>query len=182
MLQQNLESKLDFIWAFMVPSHLIVRQPASHGKFQHVYPNANKMLPRSSGVQEPGGCTQYKSGYRDVPQTWVAKSGCQVHQWVPFFFFRKCGTWMGVPVLIGTSMGHFLSLRYIDGPFFITGTSMGRKFSITGTAIVDISFSLSSSRLRKLYKMKCRWQIITVSWTNVVKRFCSHSKRLSYVD
>ena len=36
------------------------------------------------------------------------------------FFFRKCGTWMGVPVLIGTSMGHFLSLRYIDGPFFIT--------------------------------------------------------------
>ena len=34
-------------------------------------------------------------------------------------FFRKCGTWMGVPVLIGTSMGHFLSLRYIDGPFFI---------------------------------------------------------------
>ena len=81
-------------------------------------------------------------------------------------FFRKCGTWMGVPVLIGTSMGHFLSLRYIDGlflslryidgPFFIIGTSMGRKFSITGTAIVDISFSLSSSRLRKLYKMKCR--------------------------
>ena len=72
-------------------------------------------------------------------------------------FFRKCGTWMGVPVLIGTSMGHFLSLRYgIDGPFFIIGTSMGRKFSITGTAIVDISFSLSSSRLRKLYKMKSR--------------------------
>ena len=35
------------------------------------------------------------------------------------FFFRKYGTWMGVPVLIGTSMGHFLSLRYIDGPFFI---------------------------------------------------------------
>ena len=50
-----------------------------------------------------------------MPQTWVAKSGCQVHQWS--LFFRKCGTWMGVPVLIGTSMGHFLSLRYIDGPF-----------------------------------------------------------------
>ena len=33
----------------------------------------------------PGGGTQYKSGYRDVPQTWVAKSGRQVHQWVPFF-------------------------------------------------------------------------------------------------
>ena len=32
-----------------------------------------------------GGDTQYKSGYRDVPQTWVAKSGRQVHQWVPFF-------------------------------------------------------------------------------------------------
>ena len=32
----------------------------------------------------PGG-TQYKSGYRDVLQTWVAKSGRQVHQWVPFF-------------------------------------------------------------------------------------------------
>ena len=41
------------------------------------------------------------------------------------FFFRKCGTWMGVPVLIGTSMGHFLSLRYIDVPFFIIGTSTG---------------------------------------------------------
>ena len=52
--------------------------------------------------------------------------------------------------------GPFLSLRYIDGPFFIIGTSMGRKFSITGTAIVDISIGLSSSRLRKLYKMKCR--------------------------
>ena len=35
--------------------------------------------------RDPGGGTQYKSGYRDVPQTWVAKSGRQVHQWVPFF-------------------------------------------------------------------------------------------------
>ena len=35
-------------------------------------------------VRTRGG-TQYKSGYRDVPQTWVAKSGRQVHQWVPFF-------------------------------------------------------------------------------------------------
>ena len=36
-------------------------------------------------------------------------------------------------------MAHFLSLRYIDGPFVIIGTSMGLKFSINGTAIVDIS-------------------------------------------
>ena len=42
----------------------------------------------------PGGGTQYKSGYRDVPQTWVAKSGRQVHQWVPFF--QKHGTLMGL--------------------------------------------------------------------------------------
>ena len=35
-------------------------------------------------IVTPGGGTQYKSGYRDVPQTWVAKSGCQVHQWVLF--------------------------------------------------------------------------------------------------
>ena len=41
-----------------------------------------------------GGGTQYKSGYRDVPQTWVAKSGRQVHQWVPFF--QKHGTLMGL--------------------------------------------------------------------------------------
>ena len=41
------------------------------------------------------GGTQYKSGYRDVPQTWVAKSGRQVHQWVPFFF-QKHGTLMGL--------------------------------------------------------------------------------------
>ena len=40
------------------------------------------------------GGTQYKSGYRDVPQTWVAKSGRQVHQWVPFF--QKHGTLMGL--------------------------------------------------------------------------------------
>ena len=38
-----------------------------------------------SGLTEHPGGTQYKSGYRDVPQTWVAKSGRQVHQWVPFF-------------------------------------------------------------------------------------------------
>ena len=41
-----------------------------------------------------GGGTQYKSGYRDVPQTWVAKSGCQVHQWVPFFFENAVHGWV----------------------------------------------------------------------------------------
>ena len=44
--------------------------------------------------QMPRGGTQYQSGYRDVPQTWVAKSGRQVHQWV--FFFQKHGTLMGL--------------------------------------------------------------------------------------
>ena len=81
-----------------------------------------------------GGGTQYKSGYRDVPQTWVAKSGCQVHQWVPFFSKMR--------YMDGCACFN----RYIDGPFFIIGTSMdytnkilirivhgtsmGRKFSI----------------------------------------------------
>ena len=50
-----------------------------------------KSLPGGGDLQWPKGVscsrggTQYKSGYRDVPQTWVAKSGRQVHQWVPFF-------------------------------------------------------------------------------------------------
>ena len=66
---------------------------------------------------------------------------------------------MGVPVLIGTSMGHFLSLRYIDGPFFIIGTSMGRKFSITGTAIVDISFSLSSTFMGEFFQQVHVWVV-----------------------
>ena len=56
---------------------------------------------------DPGGGTQYKSGYRDVPQTWVAKSGCQVHQWVPFFSKMQ---YMDGCVCFN---------RYIDGPFFI---------------------------------------------------------------
>ena len=50
---------------------------------------------RSLRVIARGGGIQYKSGYRDVPQTWVAKSGRQVHQWVPFFF-QKHGTLMGL--------------------------------------------------------------------------------------
>ena len=37
----------------------------------------------SVGRSPGGGGTQYKSGYRDVPQTWVAKSGCQVHPMGP---------------------------------------------------------------------------------------------------
>ena len=48
----------------------------------------------SSCIQPGGGGTQYKSGYRDVPQTWVAKSGRQVCQWVPFhckiWYFHGC--------------------------------------------------------------------------------------------
>ena len=94
-----------------------------------------KVIVSNNGTQMrvcDGGGTQYKSGYRDVPQTWVAKSGCQVHQWVPFFFSK-------MRYMDGCACFN----RYIDGPFFIIGTSMGRKFSITGTAIVDISFSLS---------------------------------------
>ena len=69
-------------------------------------------------VSTGGGGTQYKSGYRDVRKH---GSQNQAARYIngSLFFFRKCGTWMGVPVLIGTSMGHFLSLRYIDGPFFI---------------------------------------------------------------
>ena len=61
-------------------------------------------VPRQSAIDDeddgkmaatvPGGGTQYKSGYRDVPQTWVAKSGRQVHQWVPFF--SKHGILMGL--------------------------------------------------------------------------------------
>ena len=54
-----------------------------------------KNMPRSRQSFKPrGGGTQYKSGYRDVPQTWGAKSGHQVHQWVPFF--QKHGTLMGL--------------------------------------------------------------------------------------
>ena len=43
------------------------------------------MCEEGCGACGSRGGTQYKSGYRDVPQTWVAKSGRQVHQWVPFF-------------------------------------------------------------------------------------------------
>ena len=118
-----------------------------------------------SGNLCPGGGTQYKSGYRDVPQTWVAKSGRQVHQWV--LFFSKMRYMDGCACFNRYIDGPFFIIEVgVDGPFFIIevhrwaifiiGTSMGRKFAITGTAIVGISFSLSSSRLRKLYKMKCR--------------------------
>ena len=78
-----------------------------------------------------GGGTQYKSGYRDVPQTWVAKSCCQVHQWVPFFskmrYMDGCACFnryiVGPFFIIEVHRwAIFLSLRYIDGPFFIIGT------------------------------------------------------------
>ena len=72
----------------------------------------------------PGGGTQYKSGYRDVPQTWVAKSGRQVHQWVPFFsktwyfdgsifqnFLKFAPKWRKFGTLIGQLFKIFRNLR-----------------------------------------------------------------------
>ena len=70
------------------------------------------------------GGTQYKSGYRDVPQTWVAKSGRQVHQWVPFFsktwyfdgsifqnFLKFAPKWRKFGTLIGQLFKIFRNLR-----------------------------------------------------------------------
>ena len=72
----------------------------------------------------PRGGTQYKSGYRDVPQTWVAKSGRQVHQWVPFFsktwyfdgsifqnFLKFAPKWRKFGTLIGQLFKIFRNLR-----------------------------------------------------------------------
>ena len=72
----------------------------------------------------PGGGTQYKSGYRDVPQTWVAKSGRQVHQWVPFFsktwyfdgsifqnFLKFAPKWRKFGTLIGQLFKIFRNFR-----------------------------------------------------------------------
>ena len=72
----------------------------------------------------PGGGTQYKGGYRDVPQTWVAKSGRQVHQWVPFFsktwyfdgsifqnFLKFAPKWRKFGTLIGQLFKIFRNLR-----------------------------------------------------------------------
>ena len=72
----------------------------------------------------PGGGTQYKSGYRDVPQTWVAKSGRQVHQWVLFFsktwyfdgsifqnFLKFAPKWRKFGTLIGQRFKIFRNLR-----------------------------------------------------------------------
>ena len=72
----------------------------------------------------PGGGTQYKSGYRDVPQTWVAKSGRQVHQWVLFFsktwyfdgsifqnFLKFPPKWRKFGTLIGQLFKIFRNLR-----------------------------------------------------------------------
>ena len=76
-----------------------------------------------SGCVARGG-TQYKSGYRDVPQTWVAKSGRQVHQWVPFFsktwyfdgsifqnFLKFAPKWRKFGTLIGQLFKIFRNLR-----------------------------------------------------------------------
>ena len=66
--------------------HLYIGQKLSWKLLEYMY-SEFQGNPRSVRVNRSGaqGGTQYKSGYRDVPQTWVAKSGCQVHQWVPFF-------------------------------------------------------------------------------------------------
>ena len=87
-----------------------------------------------SKVTCPGGGTQYKSGYRDVPQTWVAKSGRQVHQWVPFFqkhdfdgsifqnFLKFAPKWRKFGTLIGQLfkiLAKNYDFWYIDGSLFL---------------------------------------------------------------
>ena len=75
----------------------------------------------------PGGGTQYKSGYRDVPQTWVAKSGCQVHQWVPFFLKNMVHGWVKGQIWYfdGSIFQNFLKFAPKWRKF---GTSMGQLF------------------------------------------------------
>ena len=88
--------------------------------FEH--PNSNGVF--FPEIMSPGGGTQYKSGYRDVPQTWVAKSGRQVHQWVPFFsktwyfdgsifqnFLKFAPKWRKFGTLIGQLFKIFQNLR-----------------------------------------------------------------------
>ena len=81
------------------------------------------------------GGTQYKSGYRDVPQTWVAKSGRQVHQWVPFF----SKTWY----FDGSIFQNFLKFapkwRKFQRKILIFGTWMGRFSFKMGTWMGGIS-------------------------------------------
>ena len=89
-------------------------------------------LSKSSLCRYPGGGgTQYKSGYRDVPQTWVAKSGRQVHQWVPFF----SKTW------------------YFDGSIFQNFLKFAPKWRKFGTLMVNfLKFSEISPKWRKFQR------------------------------
>ena len=77
-------------------------------------------------------------------------------------------------------MGHILLLRYIDGPFFIIGTSMGRKFSITGTAIVDISFS--PIELVQIAQTLQNEMSMTDNYTLSNKMLCNASARIQSVS
>ena len=73
--------------------------PGSHyvpdgSQWPHLPPGCHRQKAQGLGRTVARGGTQYKSGYRDVPQTWVAKSGRQVHQWVPFFFKNMVLWWV----------------------------------------------------------------------------------------
>ena len=81
----------------------------------------------------PGGGTQYKSGYRDVPQTWVAKSGRQVHQWVLLFFSK---TW------------------YFDGSIFQNFLKFAPKWRKFGTLIGQL-FKIFQN-LRKMAQISAK--------------------------
>ena len=76
----------------------------------------------------PRGGTQYKSGYRDVPQTWVAKSGRQVHQWVPFY----SKTW------------------YFDGSIFQNFLKFAPKWRKFGTLVNFLKFSEICAKMAQI--------------------------------
>ena len=103
----------------------------------------------------PGGGTQYKSGYRDVPQTWVAKSGRQVHQWVLFSktwyfdgsifqnFLNFAPKWRKFGTLIGQLFKNFSKFapkwRKFQRKILIFGTWMGHFSFKMGTWMGGIS-------------------------------------------
>ena len=98
----------------------------------------------------PRGGTQYKSGYRDVPQTWVAKSGRQAHHWVPFFsktwyfdgsifqnFLKFASKWLKFGTLIGQLFKIFRNLRQ-------NGANFREKILIFGTWMGHFSFKMGT--------------------------------------